>query len=408
MAEHTQMAKEINPWLDFPNYNQFSKEQKEVYGTSLDSNILINGAAGSGKTILAILRAKQLASKGKKILFITFTRILYDFTKLSESDNDIKLRNVNITYTSQMAKNVLGRHMKNFNGLTQDEIGRLVKNTGKYDHVIVDEGQDFKLKIYENIFHELGKVHTVCSDIKQGIYDSDFNSTDVKEIYSPMVENILDFTYRNPKNVLNTSMGFFIKRFTDSPSELKGTKVKLYNKTDGEVRLIHTNNEIQSIAEIIQNRGKNTVGVLLPNNEAVKLFYDGLTGRNLGKIEYKYNSKNYWDNNVSFDNTNPKVLTYHSSKGIQFDTVILPLLSKDYASPIKFTNKADEARAFYVAMTRTKKKLFFTRPGNCICPYLEDIPTDYLKTVQRSEDSIPTVESIFEINDDDDDDELPF
>ena len=71
------MAENTNSWIEVPSFNNLSREQKEVYGASLDSNILINGAAGSGKTILAILRAKQLASKGKRILFVTFTKILH-------------------------------------------------------------------------------------------------------------------------------------------------------------------------------------------------------------------------------------------------------------------------------------------------------------------------------------------
>ena len=400
------MAENTNSWIEVPSFNNLSREQKEVYGASLDSNILINGAAGSGKTILAILRAKQLASKGKRILFITFTNILHQFTELAASQYN--LDNVDIVYTSQMVYNVFGRHVKSLSELTENMINRLIKNyTGVYDHIIVDEGQDFEIKIYNNLFQKLGNVHTVCADRKQSIYsESDYNSKDVKAIYSPMIENVLDFTYRNPINVLATSSGFWINKFQNSPAELKGGKIKTYNESKGEVRLVQTNNEIDSIATIIKNRAKNTVGVLLPNNAAVKFFYDALTDRDLGEIEHKFSIGGDWDNTVDFFNTNPKVLTYHSAKGIQFDTVILPLLNNTYDDRIKFTNQIEEARAFYVAMPRTKKTLYFIKPGEHICPYYDFIPMDFLKIVQRPEDEVPKLTDIYDFGDKNED--LPF
>ena len=59
-----------NPWIEVPDSSELSKEQMDVYEASLNNNIMINGAAGSGKTILAIYRAKQLEQDGKKVLFI--------------------------------------------------------------------------------------------------------------------------------------------------------------------------------------------------------------------------------------------------------------------------------------------------------------------------------------------------
>ena len=259
------------------------------------------------------------------------------------------------------------------------------------------------LIIYNKIIKKLGNVHTVCVDRKQSIYTVNYSSDEVKNIFSPMMEKILDFTYRNPKNILRTSMEYFVNRFQNSPSELKGTKIKLYNETDGEVRLIHTNNEIDTIAKLIENRGENTVGVLLPNNEAVKYFYDCLVDRDVGKIEYKYNSEHNWENSINFFNTDTKVMTYWSSKGIQFDSVVLPLLNNTYSDRIGFSNKVEEARAFYVAMTRTKKSLYFTKPADSVCPYYDIIPTAYFKTDQREEDPIPKIEDIFDFEGDDED-----
>ena len=395
------MAEKTNPWIEVPAATQLSKEQLEVYGASLEANMMINGAAGSGKTILGIMRAKQLASKGKKVLFITFTNVLNQFTQLAA--NAFGLTNVDIMMLQDLTYKAFKKRIKDPKTLSDKQLALIIRITGNYDHVIVDEGQDFDLIIYNKIFKKLGNVHTVCVDRKQSIYTVNYSSDEVKNIFSPMMEKILDFTYRNPKNILRTSMEYFVNRFQNSPSELKGTKIKLYNETDGEVRLIHTNNEIDTIAKLIENRGENTVGVLLPNNEAVKYFYDCLVDRDVGKIEYKYNSEHNWENSINFFNTDTKVMTYWSSKGIQFDSVVLPLLNNTYSDRIGFSNKVEEARAFYVAMTRTKKSLYFTKPADSVCPYYDIIPTAYFKTDQREEDPIPKIEDIFDFEGDDED-----
>jgi superfamily I DNA/RNA helicase len=212
-----------------------------------------------------------------------------------------------------------------------------------------------------------------------------------------MDEQVLNFTYRNPKNILRTSMGFYINRFRNSPTALVDNKVKFYNTYPGEVSLIHTINEINTIDTLIKNRAENTVGILLPNNAAVKLFYDALEDRNLEDIEYKYYIGGTGENTCDFENTRPKIMTYHSAKGIQFDSVIIPLLDGNYSDEIRFSNEPEEARAFYVAMTRTRKNLYFTMPPEAICPYYEVVPKDYMKIVQRDEDPTPTVDDLFEI-----------
>ena len=78
-------------WIDVPSLNALSREQREVYSYSLDSNLIINGAAGSGKTILALMRAMQLVKKNKKVLFITYTKILHQFTLIAAQGHGLEV-----------------------------------------------------------------------------------------------------------------------------------------------------------------------------------------------------------------------------------------------------------------------------------------------------------------------------
>lgn len=58
-----------------------------------------------------------------------------------------------------------------------------------------------------------------------------------------------------------------------------------------------------------------------------------------------------------------KLMTYHASKGLEFDTVFLPgLINGAVPHPRAMTEEAieEERRMFYVAMTRAKKRLYLT------------------------------------------------
>ena len=87
------------------------------------------------------------------------------------------------------------------------------------------------------------------------------------------------------------------------------------------------------------------------------------------QVEFKYNddeSGNYVDT-LDFSSSNPKILTYHSAKGLQFDTVILPM----YAG----ANDEDSRKALYVAMTRAMHQLYIMYSTPTLNPPLSEVPS---------------------------------
>lgn len=73
-----------------------------------------------------------------------------------------------------------------------------------------------------------------------------------------------------------------------------------------------------------------------------------------GNYELRYNDKEDFRNchdSLNFASTNPKVMTYHSAKGLQFETVFLPYIEK-------ISGQDSDRKALYVAMTRTYRNLY--------------------------------------------------
>ena len=123
--------------------------------------------------------------------------------------------------------------------------------------------------------------------------------------------------------------------------------------------------ELDAIAEIIKNRNFEDVGILLRNNTAVKNVADYLIAKGLN-VEAKVN-----DNvELNFNSSNPKIMTYHSSKGLQFEAVFLPECS---------VSGQDDRNPLYVAITRTYQSLYIMHSGN-LSSFFDVVPTELYET----------------------------
>ena len=138
--------------------------------------------------------------------------------------------------------------------------------------------------------------------------------------------------------------------------------------------------QIAAIQSLIEKYTQNifdnqTIGILLPSNDLIIKICQKLQELDI-PCEFKYtddNSDRFVDT-LDFDSFLPKLMTYHSAKGLQFDVVILPMY-------VGATD--DESRkALYVAMTRTMHHLYVMFSTPAICAPLSDVPTKfYLKTL---------------------------
>ena len=91
-------------------------------------------------------------------------------------------------------------------------------------------------------------------------------------------------------------------------------------------------------------------------------------------VEFKCIGKD----SLNFSSSNPKIMTYHSAKGLQFETIFLPEIEC-------FNDDGSSHRkALYVAMTRTYKDLYLMYSGILPSP-LSNIPQDLYKTSETEE-----------------------
>ena len=116
---------------------------------------------------------------------------------------------------------------------------------------------------------------------------------------------------------------------------------------------------ILNIVKSIKNKKKINEFIDLINNQK-KLYND------------KENFRNSQDS-LNFTSTNPKVMTYHSAKGLQFETVFLPYIEK-------FSGNESDRKALYVAMTRTYRNLYVMYTSALPSPLTKIDPSLYKTT----------------------------
>ncbi len=120
-------------------FHRLLKEQAAILNyLDEQKTAVINGAAGTGKTLVAVEKAKRHALRGQKVLFLCFNTFLRNH--LAES-----YPHENIDYYT-----IAGLAFHYFPGPTADysALAKLLcdmadHHTFPYQHIVVDEGQDF-------------------------------------------------------------------------------------------------------------------------------------------------------------------------------------------------------------------------------------------------------------------------
>jgi hypothetical protein len=105
----------------------------------------INGVAGTGKTLIALEKARRL-SLDKKVLFLCYNKHLRDFLETNYKYDSVDYFTID-QFAYQYRKKVENRYI----GL-RDYLERCYLNeiTFDYQHIIIDEGQDFGSEDLEN------------------------------------------------------------------------------------------------------------------------------------------------------------------------------------------------------------------------------------------------------------------
>lgn len=127
--------------LDYKNlaYKRLLKEQINVLNyLEEQQTAIINGAAGTGKTFIALEKARRCSQNGEKVLFLCFNKMLRDNLKQNYQDDNIAFSTID-----ELACVICNTKTADYELLSSKLYNYIGTNEFPFKHIIIDEGQDF-------------------------------------------------------------------------------------------------------------------------------------------------------------------------------------------------------------------------------------------------------------------------
>lgn len=310
--------------------------QVKVINKKTDNSFIVKGCAGSGKSILALWKAKQIQDEHKgSYIYIVFTKALMQYMADGIKEVGISQRNVDYHW-----------HWLNR------------ASCPSADYIIVDEAQDFSKEDIELFKSKAKKALLLYGDSAQQLYTfikdkKTVSMEDIQYFTKYPVEQLV-FNHRLPKKIarlaqyLNSERDELEERCTEEGTEKP--KILEYNSLEA---------QYDAIISLIQNKNMEDVGILFRHNDEVQCAYEYFNQKGLN-VEAKFNQHI----DLDFTSDNPKLMTYHSSKGLQFENVFLPDCNVE---------GNDERNPLYVAVTRSYRGLYIMHSGD-LSSLFDDVP----------------------------------
>lgn len=340
-------------------------------------NEWIQGFAGSGKTVLVVHLVQRILAVNPeaKVCVAVFTHALKEL--------------IDTGFEERFRDNVPVMTYHQF-----------LSNRREYDLVVLDEVQDIPGDKLQKIQELAGRV-IVAGDTDQSIYDKCSTADEIDAVLEPRSHRLI-VLYRLTQKLRD------IVRSILPNSQIEAARTG--RMQDVQVTLAKAISEDQEIEWVWDNCRRyavqgNPAVVLLTNHKIVQKFIREIC-RIEGKIPPDFPKKErgwgtdyepanemlaeskiplqYLGNtfgNLLDSDAKPLtyIMTYHSAKGLDFETVFLPHLNEDQMFWRK--DMDIDRRLFFVGATRSRKNLFLSYSSSEPHEYVRSMPQELLHKV---------------------------
>lgn len=264
----------------------------------------------------------------------------------------------------------------------------------KLKYILIDEYQDTSLvrfNLVKSILEKTNARLVAVGDDFQSIYR--FTGCDLslfldfKKMFKDGKILKIQNTYRNSQELIDVAGSFVMKNKDQMRKKLRSQKsirkpliIKNYT---------YAKNALTETIDYIKKTSKGDILILGRNNKDINYFLD--------TDKFKMNNNQIF----SYDHPSLKItyMTTHKSKGLESDNVIIinitdstlgfPSQQKDdeilrFVSPHKSKFPFDEERRlFYVALTRTKNKVFLLMPHKNKSIFIKELEENYKNVIEK-------------------------
>lgn len=271
----------------------------------------------------------------------------------------------------------------------------------KYDYILVDEAQDLSLVRLMMAKKMTLKAITIAADQAQKIYNTSFTWQDIGINVKGQGSKSLGETFRSTRQIIMLADSLLVNN-KDRLSAYGEYTQPILPEKNGPIPVIAKCSNaasekdlfLKTLKMLIKNN-ERIIGILCRTHSEVNKIIRWL---NASSLHYeKVDKYSDWD----LFTPGIKIMTIHSAKGLEVDTVIIPHFVKSMYPPDFYMNtcepeqieemKAQERSLLYVGMTRARNELLITYSGMS-SRHLEELDSSLYYTYRTGEkDNIEAV-----------------
>ena len=362
-------------------------QQEQIARTLGEGHRVVHGAAGSGKTMILIFRAQQLAAAARvdrPVLVLCYNHALAGRIEAQLRGRGVDERVVVRTFHSWCEELVRAYQLsvpaeRQANDYWQQLAQTLTRAVatgfvpgGQYTALLVDEAHDFEdawLQAAAHMVNPVTRSLLVLYDDVQSIYQKkrkrfNFASVGIEAVGRT---SVLKLNYRNTAEVLALALRCaqsLLSEHKDAADELQTVQPSTAGRRGPVPLLVQAATEAEE-ADLVADRIAQAhaggraladMAILARTRYLMPAFERALAKRHLpcrsmasGRLQ-----RDDWTAQ------NVKLLTLHSSKGLEFPCVFIVGLQ---ALPFRGEPLLEEVRLLYVGMTRATHELVFSAHG---------------------------------------------
>ncbi|MDO8178775.1 MAG: 3'-5' exonuclease [Undibacterium sp.] len=370
--------------VELPDVLRVMDIQQEQLARSLGvGHRVIHGVAGSGKTLILGYRAEHLAKLcTRPILVLCYNKTLAAKLASTIRKKGLEQRVHVINFHAWCVRQLKSYHAGNppqntdLNLYFEACVDRVIRSVergiipaAQYDAVLIDEGHDFKpewFKLVVQMINPDSNSLLVLYDDAQSIYGGakklkfSFSSVGVQ---AKGRTTILKLNYRNTAEILAVARAFADELLSphDAEEDQAPTLQPMSTGRHGPKPLLIKLPTARAEALYLLDKlaDENKTGRAWGDMAVIYRHY--ATGKEIAAVCAKRGLPYQWqqDKSRTFqpDSDSIKIVTMHSSKGLEFPFVCIPAVGNSL-KPGELLE--DEARLVYVAMTRATEALVMT------------------------------------------------
>ena len=378
-----------------PGIQDLSKEQEAVRALPKEGQHLIIGGPGTGKSVLALLRARRHRREGDDYRFLVFNHLLNQanqqlFGAGLVSSTWISWFLKTFSEMTGMSAPRVEKGNNGFRAIDWEGVDRIIRDQPPRKHsplpfLVIDEGQDMPPEFYSALVGLGFERFFVVADQNQQITEANSSREDIANCLDIDAADVIELrqNYRNSYPIARLAREFHTGDIASPPPDLPetapGPAPLLYSYEQRELNVA-----AKGILRFADRDPRTLIGVIAPNNRVRDLYLDALRSvevqlDNPRPAISTYHGKNRTE--VAFDEGGILAINAQACKGLEFDVAVLADIDEHFISN---SDPNNAKRLFYVMVARAREKVFLFMKREGRKDILHILPLD--RTVLRREE----------------------